>query len=143
MTYATLDQLTDRFGERMLIELSDRAEPATGMVDATVVGRAQADTDATIDGYLAGLYALPIAGDVPPMLTDLALAIAIYKLHRYEPDEKIRKDYEQALKDLDRISKGAIKLPIDGAEPQAKQGSGVLTNDRLRPFTEENMTGFI
>ena len=73
--YATLDQLTERFGERMLVQLTDRASPPAGTVDADVVARALADTAAVIDGYLAGRYVLPLA-QTPPLLADLALAIA-------------------------------------------------------------------
>ena len=54
MTYATLDQLTDRYTERLLRQLTDRAAPPAGAIDAEVVDRALADTDAVIDGYLAG-----------------------------------------------------------------------------------------
>ncbi|MBL4757578.1 MAG: DUF1320 family protein, partial [Rhizobiales bacterium] len=47
MTYATQAQLLDRYGTRMLISLTDRAKPATGVIDTSVVDRALADTDAT------------------------------------------------------------------------------------------------
>lgn len=141
MPYVTLDQLQDRFGEQMLLELSDRAN--AGAIDISVVGRAQADADAAIDGHLAALYALPVVGDVPVQLVDIACAIVIYKLHLFEVSEKVKNDYAQALKDLGLIAKGAIKLSIAGAEPAAKPGSGVITNDRERPFTEENLGGFI
>ena len=53
MTYATLDLLTNRVGEAMLIALTDRGEVPFGVVDADVLARALADADAIIDGYLA------------------------------------------------------------------------------------------
>lgn len=142
MPYCTLEQLTDRFGERLLLQVTDRAAPPAGVVDADVVARAIADTDAVIDGYLAGRYALPIAA-APPQLVDLALTIAIYKLHPFAPDPKIKDDYDQALKTLLQISKGDFRLPLEGVEPAATGNSGVVTNDRARPFTEDNLTGFI
>ena len=142
MPYTTLDQLTDRFGERMLVDLTDRADVATGEVDADVVDRALADTDAVIDGYLAGRYVLPLA-TVPALIADLALTIAIYKLHRFEPDPKIQKDYELALRSLDGIAKGSIRIPAAGVEPAGTDGGGARMTDRERPFTEANMKGFI
>lgn len=142
MSYATLDQLTKRFGERMLIQLTDRAEVPTGEIDDTIVDEQLVNTDAVIDGYLAGKYRLPLAS-VPPLLADLAQVIAIYKLHPFAPDPKIEKDYEQALKTLLQISQGAVRLPLAGIEPEATSGSGVITNDRERPLTEENLKGFI
>lgn len=142
MPYITLDQLTDRYGERLLVQITDRAAPPVGSVDTAVVNRALADTDAVIDGYLAGRYALPLA-EVPPLLTDLGQAIAIYKLHMFEPDPKIAQDYKDALASLDRIAKGVIRLPVTGIEPESSGASGVVTIDREREFTPENLTGFI
>lgn len=142
MPYITLDQLTDRYGERLLVQITDRAAPPAGTVDTAVVSRAVADTEAVIDGYLAGRYALPLA-EVPPLLTDLAQAIAIYKLHMFEPDPKIAQDYKDALASLDRIAKGVIRLPVTGIEPESSGASGVVTIDRDREFTPENLTGFI
>ena len=42
MTYATLDLLTNRVGEAMLIALTDRGEVPLGVVDTDVLGRALA-----------------------------------------------------------------------------------------------------
>jgi len=142
MPYTTLAKLTARFGQRLLLQLTDRAAPPAGVVNAAIVDQAIADTDGVIDGYLAGRYQLPLT-DVPPQLADLALTIAIYKLHPFEPDPKIRSDYEQALKTLREIASGVFRLPIAGLEPAALNDSGVLTNDRERPFTEDNLKGFI
>ena len=79
MPYNDLAKLTARFGEDLLLQLADR--DGSGAVDAGVVDGAIADTDAVIDGYLAGRYKLPLAS-TPPMLADLAAAITIYKLQR-------------------------------------------------------------
>lgn len=142
MAYTSLQALLNRFGERMLIQLTDRSQPPADAIDETVVASTIADTDAEIDGYLAGRYALPLES-TPPKIADLALAICIYKLHTYEPDPKIREDYKRALRDLELIAAGTIRLPIAGIEPAATGGSGVITNDRQRPLTEENLKGFI
>lgn len=142
MPYATTDQLIERFGERMLIDLSDRANPPSGAIDAAVVARALSDTDAVIDGYLAGRYALPL-GDVPPQVLDLALSIAIYKLHPEAPSTKIENDYRDALKALVQISNGTIRLPAAGIEPAGAVSSGVQAIDRDRDLTPEGLNGFI
>ena len=142
MTYASIDQLIERFGERMLVDLTDRGDVPTGAIVAPVVDRALADTDAVIDGYLAGRYALPLA-ETPPQLLDLALTIAIYKLHPNEPDPKIAKDYDGAMKALAQISSGIIRLPAAGVEPAAGGSSGVETIDRERELSPESLKGFI
>lgn len=142
MPYATLQELTDRFSQRLLQQLTDRATPPAGAIDETIVDRALSDADATIDGYLAGRYQLPLS-EVPPLVVDLAQVIAIYKLHPFAPDPKIAKDYDQAIATLRDISKGVVRLPAAGVEPEALSASGVRTNDRDRPFTPDNLRGFV
>lgn len=142
MSYASLAQLVGRFGERLLIQLTDRATPSTGVIDAAVVAQELSNTDAVIDGYLAGRYALPL-GSTPPLLADLALAIAIYKLHPFAPDPKIVDDYKDAVATLGKIATGTVRLPLAGLEPQSGGAAGVVTIDRERPLTPESLTGFI
>lgn len=142
MSYATQAQLVERYGQSMLLDLTDRAEPPAGAIDPAVVDRALADTDALIDGYLKGRYALPLAS-TPPLLRDLALSIAVYKLHRNVASEKIRQDYEDAMRSLREIASGAVRLDVAGTEPAGSGATGVRTNDRERPFTEDNLKGFV
>lgn len=142
MTYCTLQQLSDRYGPSMLVALTDRGAVATGAIDDAIVSRALADTDAMIDGYLAGRYVLPLA-EVPALLTDLAQVIAIWKLHPSATDPKIKDDYEHALRSLREIGQGVIKLQVAGVETAGTGGSGARITDRARPFTETNMKGFI
>ncbi len=142
MSYITQTTLTDRFGARMLVALTDRGEVATGEVDAGVVARALADTDAVIDGYLAARYALPLT-EVPALIADIAGAIAIWKLHIAAADPKIESDYKDALRMLRDIATGAVRLSVAGAEPSVSGGTGVRITDRERPLTEANLKGFI
>lgn len=142
MSYATLQQLTDRYGTAMLIDLTDRADPPAGAIDTDVVDRALADADALIDGYLKGRYALPLAS-TPPLVTDLELKIAIYNLHRNVTSEKVRNDYLDAVKTLAAIANGTVRLDIAGVEPDASGSSGVVTTDRDRDMTPDNLKGFI
>jgi phage gp36-like protein len=144
VTYATQAQLIDRYGEAMLIDLTDRGDPPSGEIDVDVVSRALADADAAIDGYLAGRYQAPLSAPPPPAVTDLALAIAIYKLHRNVASDKIRNDYTDALKMLRDISAGVASLAgVDGAAPPGSGASGVRTNQPTRPMTADTMKGFI
>ncbi|MEL7683243.1 DUF1320 domain-containing protein [Citromicrobium bathyomarinum] len=138
MAYIDLDQLTDRYGEGMLRDLTDRATPAAGAIDSDVVARAIADTQAAIDGHLLGRYKLPLAA-TPQLLVDLALQIAIYKLHRFTPNDKIAQDYKDAMATLGKIATGTVRLDVEGVEPASSGASGVRTNDRERPFTEDSL----
>ena len=143
MPYATQAQLISRYGERTLVALTDRAEIPTHVVAQGVVDRALADTDAIIDGYLMARYVLPITGTVPPLLADLAQAIAIYKLHVQQADPKIEADYKDALRMLQQIAAGTMRLPVAGIEPPTQGGSGAVVTDRVRPFSADTMKGFI
>ena len=145
MAYATLSQLSDRYGAAMLVGLTDRAPIATGLVDAAVVDRALADTDAVIDAALSARYDLAaIALEVPALLVDLALSIAIWKLHRHQPDDKIEADYKEAMRQLAMIGDGRLRLPLPGgSEAAGTGGTGARLTDRERPFTEANLKGFI
>lgn len=142
MAYSSLELLKDRYGERMLLDLSDRGESTVGVIDLKLVNRAIADADAEIDGYLRGRYALPLLA-VPPVLTDLSLRIAIYKAHTHAVTEKIRRDYEDAMKSLKLIAEGAIRLDVEGQEPVSSGASDVLMTETSRPMTVASMKGFI
>ncbi|WP_342237179.1 gp436 family protein [Inquilinus sp. OTU3971] len=142
MTYATQAQLEDRYGTKLLGQLTDRGQPATGQVDAEVVERALLDTDATIDGYLAARYRLPIAS-APKLLVDVAEAVAIYKLHRRAPDEKITADYRDAIKTLQDIAAGRQRLDLDGIEPERGNSSGSVSTSSPCVFTPDSLRGFV
>lgn len=142
MTYATTQNLLDRVGEAMLISLTDRATPATGEVAESVAAAAIADADAAIDGYLKGRYALPLAS-TPPLVRDLSVAIAIYKLHRNVASDKVRSDYEDAFRQLREIAAGTIRLDVAGVEPASSGATGVRVNDRPRDMTPDNLKGVL
>ena len=142
MAYTTLSQLTDRFGERMLIALTDRATVATGVIDTNVIDAAITAADAMIDGYLAGRYTLPLTV-TPQLIADLSEEIAIWKLHRSQPDEKIAEDYKAAIRTLKDIASGTIRLDVAGTAPASTGGTGARVTDRERPLTAKNMKGLI
>lgn len=142
MPYTSLDRLVRRFGATMLVQLTDRSEIATGVVDVATVDEALGNTDAVIDASLAVRYQLPLA-TVPALVADIALSIAIYKLHVTLPDKKIEDEYNQALKDLGALASGTKKLDVAGIEPVTADIGGVVTSDRPRDFTPENLRGFI
>jgi len=142
MSYANEAQLVERYGFPAIMALTDRGAYATGAIDSAVVDRALADTDALIDGYLRNRYELPLIA-VPPLLTDVALTIAFYRLHIAQPDDKVVADYRDASALLDRIAKGAVALPIGSAVPSVTAGSGARVTDRERPISAETMKGFI
>jgi phage gp36-like protein len=142
MPYSTLQDLTTRYGEDMLRDVTDRTVPLTGAIDATVVTDAISNADALIDGYLLGRYSLPLV-TTPGIVKQLSQVIAIYNLHRHGTDEKIRTDYEDALKRLKDIQSGVFVLNAAGVEPAATPKGSVETNGITPTFTGGSMTGLI
>ena len=114
MPYIVQGDLETRFGSTELAELTDHINGA--VIDAEVVGRAIADAEAEIDGYLAARYQLPLVS-VPPVLARIAADIARYRLWADQAGEVVRKRYEDSVRDLKAISSGSVV--IDGASPLA------------------------
>lgn len=142
MAYTSQADLEERYGTRLLIDLTDRGETYTGVIDADVVARAITDADALIDGYVAGRYVLPFS-TVPDPIPALARAIAIYNLHVNDPSQKIVRDYEMALKTLREIASGSVKLTAEGIAAEGSKSTGARVTDRDRDFTARSMKGFI
>lgn len=142
MAYTTLAALSERYGVDMLVRATDRAEVATGQIDVSVVEKACTDATALIDGYLAARYTVPMS-PVPPLIATLAEDVAIYKLHPYQPGEKIVADYEAAMRALRDIAGGKIRLPTAEGLPEQTGETGARVTDRARPFTEDNMKSWI
>ncbi len=140
--YTDQAALVKRYGADMLIRATDRGAVATGVIDAAVVAKACQDASDIIDGYLAGRYALPLAA-IPPLVATLAEDIAIWRLHPYEPDPKLKADFDAAMRSLRDIGSGAIRLPATGVEPATTGGTGAMFTDRERPMTADSMKGWI
>lgn len=111
MTYATQQDLIDRFGTQELARLTDPAAGAT--INTTLVDRALADADAEIDTRLAQRYTAPLS-PVPTVVVRLAADIARYFLWGERVTEQVRTRYKDATSLLDRIGAGHAKLA--GAE---------------------------
>lgn len=143
MPYASQATLIARYGTASLIAQTDRAEVPTGAIDTAVVARALADADAVIDGYVGRKFSLPLTV-TSPLLEDIAAKIAFWNLHVTMPDEKVKLDYQEALRQLREIAAGTIGIPgATGAEPEGTGSSGAAFTDRERPFDPDKMTGFI
>ena len=142
MGYTTQSDLEDRYGTALLVQLTDRGAVPANAIDVDVVDRAIGDADARIDAAVKRRYVLPFA-EVPPVIAEIARRIVIYTLHTFEPNEKVVRDYKDALTDLDRIARGDLQLDADGATPDTTGSGGARITDRERPFTAQNLKGWI
>ncbi|WP_275789697.1 gp436 family protein [Pararhizobium gei] len=124
MTYATIDALVARAGEREILQVADRN--SDGAADPDVIAEALANADNTIDGYIATQYVLPLPV-IPGLVTTWAVSIARYWLHRNLPPENVVKDYDDAIAALKDVARGQIKLPLpSGATPTTNGGDYLI-----------------
>lgn len=142
MTYAVKQDLIDRFGERELVQLTDRANKPPSTVDDVVVGRALGDADGTIDGYVGKQYDLPLTV-VPPILTKIAADLARYYLHGEAAgeDSKVTRDYQAAISWLKDVAKGLIAIDDGGDTPAQAGGGAIKTSAPNRVFTRDSLKG--
>lgn len=134
MSYATQQDIIDKYGEAELVVSSDHN--LIGEVDTAVVNRALVDAGDEIDTYLAGRYTLPL-NPVPPVLKPLAVDIALYKMSTAPAvTEEKRKRYDDALGLLKMIARGEISL---GRQSSAVSTAGASFNADPRLFGRGRM----
>ncbi|MBP9100479.1 MAG: DUF1320 domain-containing protein [Nitrosomonas sp.] len=141
MTYATQQNLIDRFGEDELIQLTDRA--GLGVIDATVINRALGDADATINGYLAARYTLPLSNPVPEILERLACDIARYALFEDQVTDIVEKRYKDAIARLRDVSAGKAELGISDTSNKPASTATAQMSSATPVFRREESGGFI
>lgn len=141
MSYATQQDLIDRYGETELIQLTDRVAIPPAAIDATVTARALDDAAATVDGYLRGRYALPLAA-TPPALTRVACDLARFFLwgDRADPTGAIAAAAAEARRWLQQVAAGLVTL--DAAAPAAAAASGgARVSVGAAPFSRADLAG--
>lgn len=141
MTYASQQNLIDRFGEDELIQLTDRDN--LGAIDAAVVARALADADAEINGYLSTRYTLPLS-PVPAVLEKLACDIARYQLFENAVTEIVKQRYENAIRFLKDVVAGKVTLGVDGnGDTAATISNSVQISSTTPVFRRSESDGFL
>lgn len=141
MAYCVQTDIVNQLDTTTLIQLTDDA--GAGAVDATVVTRAIADADATIDAYCQGRYTVPLS-PVPVKIRQVSVDIAIYNLFSRRDDTapETRKDrHKEAIRFLERVADGKIDLGAATPAP-ATTGNAVDIANEDRIFTRTKMTGF-
>lgn len=138
MTYAAEIDLVERFSALELAQLTDRTHGVA--IDQLVLGRALADADAEIDGYLATRYTLPL-GSTPAVINRLACEIARYRLYDDGVPATVRQRYEDAVSLLKKLSSGDVRLP--DLEAVAVAGEALVSHSFCpRQITADTLRGF-
>lgn len=116
--YTDKESMIAMFGEKELIQLTDRDRSFSTVVDV-VLDRAMATAESEANSYLGAVYTLPLPS-VPDALRSFAGDIARYYLYDEQPTEQVQKRYDCAISWLRDVAKGLVKLGFptsDVAEP--------------------------
>lgn len=140
--YCTAQQMIERFGETVLVQLTDRA--GSGEIDQEVLDAAIADATAEIDMHLAGRYALPLSV-VPLPVVRIACLLArdILAVNSDSSDEHWQKQAESARKMLRDIGDGRVSLGVsqEGAAAGSAGGAEMASGGLI--WGREKSKGFL
>jgi len=120
VSYATVQDMINRYPNRDLVQLTNE-DPTATTVNSAPITQALADASAEIDGYIEGRFTLPLI-DPPAVLNRLTTDIAMYRMQSLRPLhdlEDARKRYEDAVAMLIKVAAGELTLGLsaDGQEP--------------------------
>lgn len=137
MSYVTLGQLIERYGERDLRQLTDPSD-ALESIDEVKTADAIAAIDALIDAHLADRYQLPLTA-VPKLLLGIAQDLVWARLHVLGGSESAAAAEKEARRQLREIRDGALALPIPGVSTGAAAGGTVAFEAGERLFSRDSM----
>jgi phage gp36-like protein len=142
MSYATLQDLTDRAGDAEILDVADRDRDE--VVDTEVVAAAIETADKRIDAALAVRFRTPLAR-VPEIVKGWSVSIARYVLHRDGAPEHVVRDYDQALSDLRDVVAGKLAVPdAEGLQPAQQTAIGATVSEGTPAvFAPENLGGWL
>jgi phage gp36-like protein len=135
MIYATVQDMTLRFGEPEMIQLTDPEGQAA--IRPARIQLKLADAHALADGYLGRVYMLPLTGCAkptgpgrvkyvpPPQLTRIVCDVARYYLYDdLAPEAEVYRRFKTATAELQAIADGSAKLVCPwGGEPGMTVGA--------------------
>ena len=123
--YATLQDMTDRYGTPRLVQLTDVFTPLTNVVNNVVLNARLADATAEIDGALVGRMALPLANP-PAMLRLICCRLAYGMLLGPAVSEAEAADIKAARQYLRDVASGTVLLTPPAEMPDLAGAGSVL-----------------
>lgn len=163
MSYATVSDMSARFGQAELVLLTDTDNIPPSTVDQTRIELKLEDASAFVDGYVGQVYRLPLAGCAkpdgnggtvlvpPPVLVRLTCDLARYYLYDdLAPEHEVYRRYKAALSELDAIAQGRTQLacPWGGSPGELlatdAQSGNLETQYSFSPraITDDTLQGF-
>ncbi len=136
--FATADDMRARFGEDVLVQLTD--QDAWNAQAIAAIGVKIASATAIAEGYVAKYYAPAPGRAIPPLLTDIVCDLAFARLYR-EPPEAVKDRATDAMRQLRDISNGLIKIDQGAQDIPARPGA-IIVPDTPRTFSRDRLGGF-
>ena len=136
--YATVKAMKLKFGETILIRLTDTERPYQGVINMEKLDSAMQEANSEIDAYVGSRYPLPLQV-IPPFLTEIGCNLARYYAVTGDLSENdpIKNRYESSIKTLTKISKGELTLggsPAGESKPVQTSANNVVFSVGRRHF---------
>ena len=138
--YISADDLRLRLSEPTYLGIFD--DDNDGTADATAVAATIRDAEAYVNGYLRGVYTIPLS-PVPDQAKRISLDVA--EMYAYARNRAFTRGDVVAMQkavreELMDIRKGVIRLDIEGLpEPAANQGGDVRSGDPDYPEPRDHV----
>jgi phage gp36-like protein len=146
--YINQTDIESRIERAKLVQLTD--DDRLNQVNVNVLNAIIADAEGTFNSYARTRYTLPVPGT--QQVKNLCLAIAVYTLFARRATTKdgileVKKQmYDNAIKDLQAISKGQAALDVPAAEETATKPASadeVLSGpSRPATFSDKHLKGY-
>lgn len=140
VAYLSAQAFVDRMGLDEALRLTDII--GNGRIDGPRLATALSDAQAEVDGYLAGLYAVPLS-TVPALIAAIVFDLAVARLWTGNLPEGVKERRERAQRQLSDIAKRIVTLP--GAAqlvPADASPAPLLFQTTERLFTRDRLRGF-
>ena len=136
--YATAEAMQRKFGETLLIRLTDTEKPYQGVINIEKLDSAMQEANSEIDAYVGSRYPLPLKV-IPPFLVNIGCNLARYYAVTGDLSENdpIKNRFESSIKTLTKISKGELTLggsPAGESKPVQTSSNNVQLAVGRRDF---------
>lgn len=143
MKYITTDGLDSILSDQSIKALAGK----NGIVDEELLEKANTDAVGEIEGYLRGIYDLPLADPVDALISTITGDLMKFRLYKRRDErsmpENILTMYKLAVSKLEKIQirKITIAIPQTGADDATTEGGTIQYHTPTQKFGS-HFTGF-
>lgn len=142
MRYLTEEEFSAHIGKRALLQLTDATD---GQPDSQLLEEVNEDAASEVDGYLRGVYALPLMDPVDRIVKIATADIMKFRLYKRRDEknmpEEVLKLYRLTLDKLRDIQGRRCILDAPGVGQQSVAGGSIVSWTPTQKF-KNHFTGF-